>query len=250
MKKIDMPVKANTIAVLKNVTSCMVLAQTLIDRPANLPGLGVFSGPSGDGKTTAAQYAQNRLNAVYIEARHFWTPKTFCEVLLNEISGVTPRGTMASLMNEIISRFGDMPNRLLIIDEADKLVDRGSIELVRDIYDTTLVPILLLGEERLPQKLALYERVHNRVLNWSLTQPCDLEDTRALSMITCPNITITDDLLNKVRTASGGRAGRIATTLHEVANFARNHGLGELSAKTYEGRFVTGETPKRHKGVA
>ncbi len=61
----------------------------------------------------------------------------------------------------------------------DKLVDKGMIELVRDINKAAQVPVLLVGEELLPQKLEQYERVHNRVLEWVLAQPCDLADARA-----------------------------------------------------------------------
>jgi DNA transposition AAA+ family ATPase len=241
----DQLVKAHSTAILKNVTACMVLLDTLMNRPANLPGLGVFSGPSGDGKTMASQYAQNRLGATYIEFRHYWTTKNFCEFLLIELGENKPRGSLSRMMTQIINRLGDRPECPLIIDEADKLVDKGGIELVRDIYETTQIPILLVGEELLPQKLAEFERVHNRVLEWALTQPCDLQDVKALGSLLCRDVVLADDLLEQIRTSTHGRARRIATTLHEVENFARNHGLKTVDAKGYLGRIITGEAPRR-----
>jgi DNA transposition AAA+ family ATPase len=239
-----------TIAVLKNVTAIMVLLDKLANRPANLPGIGVMAGHSGYGKTTAAQYAQNKLGAVYIEARHYWTQRTFCEALLHELGVHRPRGTIAAMMGEAIELLADAPERPLIIDEADKLCDKKSIELVRDLYETSGAPVLLVGEELLPRKLAQYERVHNRVLDWVYAQPCDLADCRALAEIICPGLDIADDLLERINRGTHGRARRIATTLHDVAEFARNDGSLVVDAASYQGRIFSGETPRRTERVA
>lgn len=238
-----------TIAVLKNVAAAMVLLETLISRPTGLPGLGVMSGPSGFGKTIACQYAQNELGAIYIEARNFWSRKTFCEQLLVELGVPRPRGTIPNMMGEIIAIVGNEPDRPLIIDEADVLVDIKAIELVRDLYETTQVPILLVGEELLPQKLAEFERVHNRVLDWVLAEPCDADDTAALAAIICPKLTLSDDLLEQVRLQAEGRARRIVVSLHDVAQFARREGAASLDASTYSGRLFTGAAPRRNARV-
>ncbi|MBB99160.1 MAG: transposase [Rhodobacteraceae bacterium] len=237
-----------SIAPLKNVAALMTMIETLRDRGFGLPGIGVFSGDSGYGKSVAAQYAMNRTGAIYIEVRHYWTSKTFCEALLSELGQHRPRGTIASLMRDILYRLGDAPDRPLIIDEADKLVDGKKIEFVRDIHETTQVPVVLIGEELLPKKLEMHERVHNRVLDFQLAQPCDLEDTGVLASFLCPDIEIDADLLEDIRSRTSGKARRIATTLHEVRGFARNHGLSKIDRASYEGRIFTGETPVRRRG--
>ena len=242
--------RPRSVAPLKNVSALMALIETLKDRPPGLPGLGVGSGHSGYGKTVAAQYCQNSYGATYIEMRHHWTAKGFCEALLIELGVARPKGTISRMMTEICNRIGDDPDRPLIIDEADKLVDRHSIELVRDIYETTQAPVVLIGEELLPSKLEEYERVHNRVLDWVLFQPCDAEDTRALADLLCPKLYIGPPLLERIRTQTQGRARRIATTLHEVAQFARLKGVESIDVETFEGRIFTGDAPKRQQRVA
>lgn len=236
-----------SIAPLTNVATLMMLIETLRSRSFGLPGLGVFSGDSGYGKSVAAQYAMNKTGAVYIEVREYWTKKTFCQALLAELGHHQPRGTIASMMEEIIRQLGDAPGRPLIIDEADKLVARGMIEYVRDIYETTQVPIILIGEEKLPRDLEAHERVHNRVLDWQLAQPCSLEDTEALAKVLCPGIEVAQQLLDTIRRQTGGRARRIATTLHELTQFARNNGLKAVDPENYAGRIFTGETPVRQR---
>lgn len=239
---------AHSIAPLKNVSALMTLVETLVGRSAGLPGLGVGSGPSGYGKTVAAQFCQNQLGVTYIEARSFWSSKVFCENLLVELGG-RPSGTLAKMMEQIIDRVADL-NRPLIIDEADKLVEKRQIELVRDIYETTQVPIILLGEEELPTKLAAFERVHNRVLDWVLFQPCDFADTRALAeLILGRGIHIADDLIEAVRVKTSGRTRRVATTLFQVRTFAIQHGLTAINQATYRGKFETGLIPRREQRV-
>ncbi|KQZ14338.1 hypothetical protein ASD44_09830 [Mesorhizobium sp. Root554] len=237
--------RPGSVAPLKNVASCLALIDTLIHRPSHLPNIGVFSGFSGYGKTMAAQYCWNRKGAIFVEVFDFWTRKKFCQALLAELGVVRTRGTIGDMMDEIISRLGDDPARPVIIDEADKLVDKGMIELVRDINKAAQVPVLLVGEELLPQKLEQYERVHNRVLEWVLAQPCDLDDARTLASFLYPKLNIGDELLDLIRHQTGGKARKIATTLNSAAAFAANHGLGELTVANYRGRVFTGETPKR-----
>ncbi|WP_319774444.1 ATP-binding protein [Breoghania sp.] len=236
-----------SIAPLKNVASLMTLIETLRNRAFGLPGIGVFSGHSGFGKSVAAQYAMNRTGAIYVEVRDYWRPKRLCEALLNELGEMKPRGTLAKMMDDIIYRVGDAPDRALIIDEADKLVDGCMIELIRDIHETTQAPVVLIGEENLPKKLEKHERVHNRVLDFQLANPCDQEDTAALARLLVPDLRLSSDLLEDVRTRTSGRARRIATTLHEIGQHARNNGLTEIDRASYGGRIFTGETPIRHR---
>jgi DNA transposition AAA+ family ATPase len=238
-------VRPGTVAPLKNVAACLALVETLKRRPAHLDGVGVFSGFSGYGKSVAGQYAWNKTGAVFLEVFDYWRGKKFCQALLMELGLQKPRGTIGDMMDEIIARMGDDPDRPLIIDEADKLVDKGLIELVRDIHKATRCPVLLIGEERLPAMLEQVERMHNRVLDWVLAEPCDLADTRALARCLYPQLAIADALLDRIRAETRGTARRIATTLHEVAAFARNAGQQSLDDATYGGRIFTGVAPKR-----
>ena len=56
-----------------------------------------------------------------------------------------------------------------MIDEADYLVSRHMIEVIRDIYESSRATIILIGEEMLPQSLTRWERVHNRMLGMNAT---------------------------------------------------------------------------------
>lgn len=227
-----------------NVAAFMTLATKLIDRDPNAPGLGVFYGPSGFGKTYASIFAQNRTRAIRVEVGDYWTRKTLLKAILAE-GGQKGRGTIADMAEEVIRLMGDDPDRPLIIDEADRAVDRGMIELIRDLHDKSTAPIILIGEERLPAKIEPHERVHNRVLDWVGAQPSDIDDARALAASLCAGLTIADDLLAAIVKASDGRARRIVVNLVKAAEIARNRGLKSLDMDAWGGdAFFSGHAPK------
>jgi DNA transposition AAA+ family ATPase len=220
----------------------MVAMNKLRDRGPGRPGLGVFYGHSGFGKTYSAIFVQNKTRAARVEVGDSWTRKTFLEKLCVEL-GCETRGTISQLVDRAVETLVD-DDRPLIIDEADKLCDKNMIEMVRQLQEESGAPILLLGEEKLPAKIAEVERVHNRVLVWEPAQPCDLDDTRALASLLAGHLTLSDDLLDRIRQQSGGRARRIVVNLDLVVEAARNAGLKELSTTTYTGQFYTGAAPR------
>ena len=231
---------------LKNVAAFMAMTMRLIERDPHLPGIGVCHGPSGYGKTYASIFAQNKTRALRVEVGDSWTRRTLLSAILREVGGaVAKRGTIADLAESVIVALGNDPARPLIVDEADKLVDKGMIEIVRELHEHSGAPVILIGEEKLPTKLLSVERLHNRVLDWLPAQPCDLDDTRALAVAFAPKIRLGDDLLEAIRTQSGGRARRIVVNLARVAEVARNKAAISFGLKEWGTQaFYTGEPPQ------
>lgn len=227
---------------IKNVSSFMALATRLIERDPNLPGLGVCHGPSGYGKTYSSIFAQSRTRAVRVEVGDSWTRKILLTNILKEL-GIAPKGSNGQLAETAIHALGEDPTRPLIIDEADKLIDKGMIELVRELLDQSGAPIILIGEEQLPRKLLAIERVHNRVLDWMPAQMCDEDDVALLAAAFCPGLTIAPDLLAAIVGVSQGRARRIVTNLSRCTEVARNVGKSTLGLADMKDRLFTGAPP-------
>jgi DNA transposition AAA+ family ATPase len=230
---------------LKNVASFMAMTMRLIERPPHLPGFGVCHAPSGYGKTYASIYAQNKTRAIRVEVGDSWTRRTFLRAILREFGeNVRERAPIADLSERAIAALGDDPGRPLIVDEADKLVDKGMIEIVRELQESSGAPVILIGEEKLPAKLLTVERMHNRVLDWFPAQPCDLDDVRELARAFVPKVKIAEDLMEAIRAQSGGRARRIVVNLAHAAELARNTSASSLDLKSWGAdRFFTGEPP-------
>jgi len=248
MTEIEPRVKRGTFAALKNVQGFYELVLRVRDREPSLPNIGVMHGRSGDGKTYASIFAQNKTRAIRVEVGDTWTRKTLLLAILRE-GGLTPRkGSIPELAELAIGMLAEEPRRPLFIDEADKVVDKGYIELVRELAMSANVPVLLIGEEALPQKLAAFERVHNRVLAWFGAEPCDLDDAKKLAQLLLAPVTIADELLEKIRIQGDGRARRISTSLDGVAHWARNNGVRHVAAEGYDGPIYTGEPPRARSG--
>lgn len=243
-------VKTGGFAPLKNLVLLAGLAEKLMARGPHLPGIGVFYGHSGYGKTMAATYVQNKfthhgLPAPRVEVLDSWTRIDLMRAILSELGVDQPRGTLSAMSRLAIELLADADHPPLLIDEADKLLSKNMVELVRELHMASSAPIILIGEEALPAKLQTVERAHNRVLDWVPAEPCDLEDTRKLARFYCPQVTVSDELLNKIRVASQGRARRIAVNCNMLADYAARTGQATIDETAWQAEMYTGTPPAR-----
>ncbi|MBN9243415.1 MAG: ATP-binding protein [Mesorhizobium sp.] len=234
-------------AAIKNVSACLAVLETLRRSPPGIPNMGIFSGASGVGKTVASVYAQNVTNSAYIEVFESWGRRKFCEALLKSLGVFTPRGGVSEMMDEVVRILGDDPSKAVIIDEAHMLINRGMLQLAREVNKRAGSPMLLVGEEKLPAQIALHDNVDNLVLDEArlAAQPCDLADARVLAKLLYPQIAVADDLLDAVCAETRGCTRRVASTLSSIATFARNRGRNEIDLAGYEGRIHDGLTQRR-----
>jgi len=231
----------NTIAPLSNVVRFTELLEALLSRPPGLPGFGVFYGRAGRGKTFAATYAINKHRAHYVECDFTWTQKAFCEALMVEIGLLSPRTVLNKpiyrAVAEIGDYFADNPRRALIIDEADFLVKRRMIEIVRAIYKhcaSAGASIILIGEENMPNALKMWERVDSRVLKSSNAAPISGADIAVLARIIMPGVTVPQDVIEKLRKSTNGSARRAVTRLYDLREVANTRDLSEIDLKVLE----------------
>ncbi|MES0879672.1 AAA family ATPase [Roseibium sp. SCP14] len=230
------------LAEVKNVARFLTLVETLIERPEGLPGLGVFHGYSGLGKTQASIFAQNMTDAMRIEVGESWSKKTLLQKILVEARVEPRRATIADLTELAINALADNWPRPLFIDEADKLADKKMLELVRELHEHSQVPVLLIGEEQLPEKLETVERVHNRVLDWVAADYCDHDDARLLAEVVCPELTISDDLIDYLIETTKGRARGLVINFNRIKEHACNYREKDLSRGSFdEDFFFTGK---------
>ncbi len=239
----------NSVAPLRNVAALVALIDRVQSRQSGLPGMATFYGPSGYGKTTAATYAANKFDAYCVQVKWCWTGKKLCQAILTDLS-IPPAGTIADMVDQIseeIARSG----RPLLIDEADHLIKRNMIELVRDIYESSGAAVILIGEELLPQKLQKWERVHGRMLDWVPAEPGSMADVGHLAPIHCAGVELDEALKKKLLAVSANSIRRICVNLDRVAEFARTRGVNSVSLKDWgRGDFFTGTAPAPRRALA
>lgn len=238
----DEPIIYNSVAPLRNVQAMVELLDRVHSRDIDLPGMACFYGPSGYGKTTAAVYAANRTRAYWVQMKSTWTAKKLSTSILIDL-GITPARTIADQVDQISEELAKS-GRPLLVDEADFLVSRGMIEVIRDIYESSKATIILIGEEALPQKLQKWERVHGRMLDWVAAQPADLREVGILAKLRCKGVELDEDLQRLILTASNASVRRVCVNLDRVREIARTRGLARISKADWgKADFFTGAAP-------
>lgn len=237
----EVPAPVNSIAPLQNVALFTELVNRLVNRAPALPGFGAFSGKAGYGKTFAAIYAINTFRAHYVECDFTWTQKAFCDAILVEIGRLTPRtrykGPIYQAVAEIGDYMADNPKRPLIIDEADFLIKKNMIEIVRAIYKHCAdagASIILIGEENMPRALKMWERVDSRVLKSVAARPISTQDVATLVKLVAKGITMDEPTIERIRKLSQGSARRTVTRLYDIHEIARINGVESIT----EGQWV------------
>jgi DNA transposition AAA+ family ATPase len=132
-----------------------------------LSGFILAYGQAGRGKSVAADgYHCSRNTGAYVRVWQGWSQSAFLQRLLFEVRGSNedmPRYN-GNRCKEIIVRLLQDKRQPLFVDEADRLkIDR--IEDLRDIYEMTGVPVVLIGEEGLLGLLAERRRIWSRVVH-------------------------------------------------------------------------------------
>lgn len=227
-----------SIAPLRNVVALAQMTDRLLGRRMYLPGMGVMYGLSGFGKSTAAMYAANKFRAVHIQCKSVWTKKTLCVSILEEMS-IKPAPTVPKMVEQIGEELA-ASLRPLIVDEADHLAAKGMIEVIRDIYETSFAPIIMLGEQGLPDMLKRWERIDGRVLVWAEAQPSSFADAGHLARLYSPQIEIASDLLTEIHRKSAGSARRIVVNIDGAREQAQTKGLSRIGLADFDGDFFTG----------
>lgn len=235
-----------TVAPLTNVSLTMKALERALGRSRGLPGIVVLHGPSGWGKSTAAAYAAAQTRAYYVAMQSVWTRRAFLEAVAREMGLVHQGTTLAALAGQVSEQLV-MSGRPLLIDEADVLAERdGGAGIIKDLYESTLGTLMLIGEEKLPHKLTRYERLHGRVLEWVGAQPASLADAQALVRIYAPGLVIGEDLLNHLVRLAKGSVRRLAVNLDRIRAEAKSLGWQQVDLALWGARAIyTGEPPAR-----
>jgi DNA transposition AAA+ family ATPase len=238
----------NSIQPLRNVAAMAELIKKLENRKHGLPGMGIFYGPPGYGKTMAAIYAASALDAIHISVQELWTRKTLLQQVLREL-GAVPQKTLAEMMMQANEQLA-IAARPLIIDEADYAIQRGLIQIIRDFHDGSDVPVILVGMEKLPQKLRTWELIDSRVMTWTAAQPANLKDAQYLASFYAADVTIHDDMLQHILDRNTGNVRRSVIDLNYVQEQCKVMGLKDMGLEDWgQMRFPRDEAPAPRVGL-
>ena len=242
----DVNFSKSSIAQIRNISQCYEAVKRTMERNPLLPGISAFYGPSGFGKSTAANFVATKTNAFYVQVKSTYTKKAFLQALLREMSIPYP-ATLSEMMELATSELAKS-GRPLIIDEFDHLVQGNKVEIIRDLYEGSQGTFLIIGEEMLARKLEKWERFHGRILNWVPALPADLNDVMLLASIYAPQLQIDEPVLEQLLGQVRGSTRRVSTNLEMLNEKALEAGTPHITKHVLKelllDGFVTGESPK------
>lgn len=130
-------------------------------------GLGIVIGKSGYGKTHTLRKYAKLPRVIYIEGNETMNCKDIIRRIEGKIGSPRSYGSIDERMGRIIDFFNINDGYLLIMDEADKLINKYTqkkIELLRNISDGSNLGIVIAGEPVLETLLKTYDaRLANRM---------------------------------------------------------------------------------------
>jgi len=188
-----------------------------------------FTAPTGVGKTTAVDYAEKTLSFGHqvIRCKQITTRYTLLQALAlapGETWTTHGRNWMraSDLYNRAVERISQRPY-LLIIDEADRL-RLDCFEILRDFWDDAKLPILLVGNEVLTEKLnRQHERLFRRI-RVRFTQP-RLREADLRKVLEFMGYTVADDEFSLLWKLVGGSPGFAEALLENANEIADSRGV-------------------------
>jgi DNA transposition AAA+ family ATPase len=210
----------NKIAITQNIKGYIVAMTTASDNVQINEGMAVLRGDAGTGKTTATAYVANRMNGIYVRAQRIWSVTSMLAAIVVELDG-KPGRLKQPMFNQIIEVMKNI-RRPLFIDEADYL-DTDMIDTVRDMYDITRVPVILIGMDDIKRGLVHNQRFMRRITQEVVFSPMDKSDAVYVAGAIC-EAKVADDLLDYLLAQSNGNIGLFKNGLIEIETMVKKNG--------------------------
>ena len=229
-------------AMTKNVRRFLAAVRELNDRPMGVEGMAILWGEPGEGKSTTVAFACNTLDGIFLRANTCWTVTSMLAALMVEL-GLPPAGRRAPMMEAAVKNLSETP-RPIFIDEADYLFRQTEmLDAMRDIYDVTGSPVVLIGMEEFARKVQSRGKFARRITQWVEFSGIELEDAHTLADTIC-DVKLADDLLTHVHKAARKNIGRMVTGIARIEQFGKLNALETVTRKEWANRALFYDQPR------
>ncbi|HIU86387.1 TPA: ATP-binding protein [Candidatus Spyradomonas excrementavium] len=209
-----------------NVKNFIGLVENLINKPKNIPQMGLVYGEPGLGKSQTALWLACKYDAIYLRATNLMTGRWLLEELVKELDEI-PRYLTSDNFNLVVKKLKKEP-KIIFIDEIDYLMNNyKTIEILRDIHDETGCPIIFIGMGLVHKKLERYKHLYDRFSEILKFETFGVND---LSQIIgqLSEITFTPDSIEYIH-SKYNRFRQIVQLINKMENFAKDNNLTEIN---------------------
>ena len=214
-----------------NVKNFIGLVENLINKPKNIPKMGLVYGEPGLGKSQTALWLACKYDGIYLRASNLMTGRWLLEEIVKELDEI-PRFLTSDNFNIVVKKLKQSP-RVIFIDEIDYLVNNyKTIETLRDIHDETGCPIIFIGMGLAHRKLERYKHLYDRFSEILKFETFGVDD---LSQIIgkLSEITFTPDAIEYIHTKYN-RFRQIVQLINQMETFSKDNNLAEITKEIME----------------
>jgi len=162
-----------------NVKNFIGLIENLINKPSNIPKMGLVYGEPGLGKSQTALWLSAKYDGIYLRCTNLMTGRWLLEELVKELDEI-PRYLTSDNFNLCVQKLSKNP-QIIVIDEIDYLMnDTKTIETLRDIHDKTNCPIIFVGMGLAHKKLGRYKHLYDRFSEIVKFETFNISDVRQI----------------------------------------------------------------------
>lgn len=214
-----------------NVKNFIGLVENLVNKPKNIPKMGLVYGEPGLGKSQTSLWLACKYDAIYLRATNLMTGRWLLEELVKELDEI-PRFLTSDNFNLAVKKLKQEP-KIIFIDEIDYLMNNyKTIETLRDIHDETGCSIIFVGMGLAHRKLERYKHLYDRFSEILKFETFGVKD---LSQIfgQLSEIPFTPDAIEYIRTKYN-RFRQIVQLINQMENFAKDNNLAEITKEIAE----------------
>ena len=214
-----------------NVKNFIGLVENLLNKPKNIPKMGLIYGEPGLGKSQTALWLACKYDAIYLRATNLMTGRWLLEEIAKEMDEI-PRYLTSDNFNLIVQKLKQKP-QLIIVDEIDYLMNNlKTIEILRDIHDKTECPIIFVGMGLAHKKLERYKHLFDRFSEIVKFETFGVNDlSQIVSQLS--EVTFTPDAVEYIHTKYN-RFRQIVQLINQMETFAKDNNLTEITKEITE----------------
>ena len=214
-----------------NVKNFIGLVENLLNKPKNIPKMGLIYGEPGLGKSQTALWLACKYDAIYLRVTNLMTGRWLLEEIAKEIDKI-PRYLTSDNFNLIVQKLKQKP-QLIIVDEIDYLMNNlKTIEILRDIHDETDCPIIFVGMGLAHKKLERYKHLFDRFSEIVKFETFGVNDlSQIVSQLS--EVTFTPDAVEYIHSKFNSFR-QIVQLINKMETFAKDNNLTEITKEITE----------------
>lgn len=215
----------------KNVKRFVALMDELQKLPPNIPKLALVYGDHGLGKSQTIQWWADKNDSIYVRATQGMTSRWLLSEIAEEL-GEEPFWHTQETFGLIENHLRQNP-KVIIVDEVDYLIEKSTVETLRDLHDKTGCPIVLVGMASADKKLARYPHLIDRIYKSFRFEPFDSDDIKEI-LTELTEISFTDEAVDYLATRTN-QFRQLVKLINRIEKLAKTNQIQTLDEYTLKG---------------